>query len=68
LSLLEQEESNINDAKAGTTVLKVILGTLQMQIAAGINALMVNCCFAQASYANTSGLRGQFTMLPFSLT
>jgi hypothetical protein len=68
LSLLEQEESSINDAKAGTTVLKVILGTLQVQVAAAINALMVNCCFAQASHANTSGLRGQFTMLPSSLT
>jgi hypothetical protein len=68
LSLEEQEESSIRDAKAGTTVLKVIRGTLQVQIAAAINPLMVNCCFAQASYANTSGLRDQFTMLPSSLT
>jgi hypothetical protein len=39
-------------------VLEDIPGTLQMQNAAGINALMVNCCFAQSSHANTSGLRG----------
>jgi hypothetical protein len=34
LSLEEQEESSIRDVKAGTTVLKVIRGTLQVQIAA----------------------------------
>jgi hypothetical protein len=65
LSLPEQDESSSRDAKAGTTVLKVIRGTLQIQIGAIINQLMVKGGFAQASHAITSGLRGEFTMLPF---
>jgi hypothetical protein len=58
LSLPEQAESSVRVAKAVMMVLKDIPGTLQMQNATGINALMVNCCFAQSSHANTSGLRG----------